>query len=286
MLSTVTHRIRLFFRREKGSYLRFYKLLGFHPRNLHYYEQALLHKSLCEKKADGTQLNNERLEFLGDAVLELIITDILFHHFKREREGFLTSARSKIVKRETLNYIGRKIGLDKIVKSEIHVDNHNSYLCGNAFEALIGAIYLDRGYKACHQFIEKKILKQYLNLEQTAYKEENHKSRLLEWAQRHQVSVSFELLEQNRDKNNNQIFLSLVTLHGVPCAQGKGYSKKESHQEAAKKALKKIAKEELYRHRIFEKVKSEAPSAESSQPKEYPLHINRREKDLVEEEVV
>ncbi len=287
MLRTFTNKIRLFFLRDKESYLRFYRLLGFYPRNLHYYEQALLHKSLSEKGSDGTHINNERLEFLGDAVLELIITDILFNHFKQEREGFLTNARSKIVKRETLNYIGRKIGLDKIVKCEIHVDNRNSYLCGNAFEALLGAIYLDQGYKACRRFIEKKILNQYLNLEQTAYREENHKSRLLEWAQRHQVHVSFELMEQVRDKNNNQIFHSLVILQGIPCTQGKGYSKKESHQEASRKALKKLAKDSLFCQAVFEKVQSDTLQSDSVfQTQEIPLTIGLEEKELAGEKII
>lgn len=254
MLHIITDKIRLFFRKDKESYLHFYHILGFYPHHLEYYKQALLHKSYSIKEAKGTLPNNERLEFLGDAVIESIITDILYQHFKNENEGFLTCARAKIVKRETLNRIGREIGLDKLIKSGISIDTHNSYLCGNAFEALVGAIYLDRGYKYCYRFISNKILRQYIDLQQIVYTEENYKSKLLEWAQQNQVDVSFELLEQNKDEHNNQIFLSLVTLQGLPCSQGSGYSKKESHQKAAQKALKKLKKEELFRRAVIDKV--------------------------------
>ncbi len=264
MLGRIIHKMRFFVRKDKEPYLLFYKILGFYPYTLKYYEQALLHKSLSRRIANGSRLNNERLEFLGDAVLESVITDILFHHFENESEGFMTNARSRIVKRETLNQIGRELGLHKLVKNEIHVDNRNSYLCGNAFEALIGAIYLDQGYKRCRWFMEQRILKLYLDLEEIARREENHKSRLLEWTQRHQVSISFDLLEQTRDKHNNQIFLSLVTLQGMACTQGRGYTKKESHQEAARRALKKIEKEELYRRAILEKVKTDATLKDSA----------------------
>lgn len=263
MLSIATHRIRLFFRKDKGSYLHFYSILGFYPHDLKYYKQALLHKSSSRKSTDGNLINNERLEFLGDSVLESIVTDILFHRFAQNDEGFLTNVRSKIVKRETLNHIGRQIGLDKLVINDIHTDNHNSCLCGNTFEALIGAIYLDRGYKICRRFIEEKILRQHLDLNQLAHKEENHKSRLLEWAQRNQVSVTFTLLEQHRDEHNNQIFHSVILLQGIACSEGKGYSKKASHQEASQEALQRVKQDGAFRHYILEKAATE-PEKEST----------------------
>ena len=143
MFSNITDRIRLLFRKDKESYFRFYKMLGFYPRNISIYEQALLHKSSSIKSEQGRLLNNERLEFLGDAILDAVVADIVYKKFEGKREGFLTNTRSKIVQRETLNRLAIEIGLDKLIKYSARQSSHNSYMCGNAFEALVGAIYLD-----------------------------------------------------------------------------------------------------------------------------------------------
>lgn len=141
----IIERIKLPFRKDKELYSSFYKILGFYPHHIQYYEQALHHKSSSIKK-QGSWINNERLEFLGDAILDAVVGDIVFRHFKGKREGFLTNTRSKIVQRETLNRLAVEIGLDKLIISSTHSSTHNSYMCGNAFEAMVGAIYLDRGY--------------------------------------------------------------------------------------------------------------------------------------------
>ena len=153
--------IRLLFRKDKESYSCFYKMLGFYPRNISYYEQALLHKSLSAKNEKGRPFNNERLEFLGDAILDAIIADILYQKFDGKREGFLTNTRSKIVSRETLNHLADQIGLTKLIKFSTRQAAHNSYMGGNAFEALIGAIYLDRGYAYCKYFMKHRIIGTY-----------------------------------------------------------------------------------------------------------------------------
>lgn len=149
-------KIRLLFHKDRESYFCFYKILGFFPRNIRFYEQALLHKSTSIRSEKGRPLNNERLEFLGDAILDAIVGDIVYKHFEGRREGFLTNTRSKIVQRETLNKLAVEIGLDKLVKYSTRSSSHNSYMYGNAFEAFIGAIYLDQGYERCKQFMEKK----------------------------------------------------------------------------------------------------------------------------------
>lgn len=128
----------------------------FFPRDIRFYQQALLHKSTSVRSEKGRPLNNERLEFLGDAILDAIVGDIVYKHFEGRREGFLTNTRSKIVQRETLNKLAVEIGLDKLVKYSTRSSSHNSYMYGNAFEAFIGAIYLDQGYERCKQFMEKK----------------------------------------------------------------------------------------------------------------------------------
>ena len=192
MFSNITDRIRLLFRKDKESYFRFYKMLGFYPRNISIYEQALLHKSSSIKSEQGRLLNNERLEFLGDAILDAVVADIVYKKFEGKREGFLTNTRSKIVQRETLNRLAIEIGLDKLIKYSARQSSHNSYMCGNAFEALVGAIYLDRGYRACKHFMEHRIIGPYINLEKISRKEVNFKSKLIEWSQKNRVELTFE----------------------------------------------------------------------------------------------
>ena len=240
MFSNITDKIRLLFRKDKEPYLCFYKMLGFYPRNIEIYQQALLHKSSSIKAGKGRLLNNERLEFLGDAILDAIVADIVYKKFEGKREGFLTNTRSKIVQRETLNRVAVEIGLDKLIKYTTRQSSHNSYMCGNAFEALIGAIYLDRGYRACKKFMEERIINQYLNLEKISRKEVNFKSKLIEWSQKNKMEVSFELIEQSLDRDYNPMFHTEVLIENLPAGTGTGYSKKESQQNAAQMALKKI----------------------------------------------
>ncbi len=148
MLRNQIDKIRLLFRKDRESYFCFYRILGFFPRDIKVYQQALLHKSISMRSEKGRPINNERLEFLGDAILDAIVGDIVYRHFEGKREGFLTNTRSKIVQRETLNKLAVEIGLDKLMKYSTRSSSHNSYMYGNAFEAFIGAIYLDQGTTA------------------------------------------------------------------------------------------------------------------------------------------
>jgi ribonuclease-3 len=177
---------------------------------------------------------------LGDAILDAIVADIVYQHFDGKREGFLTNTRSKIVQRETLNKLAVEIGLDKLIKSAARSSSHNSYMYGNAFEAFIGAIYMDRGYKRCKTFVEEKIITPYIDLDKLSRKEVNFKSKLIEWSQKNKVEVSFELIEQFLDQESNPVFQTEVLIERVSAGSGAGYSKKESQQNAAQMALKKI----------------------------------------------
>ena len=170
----------------------------------------------------------------------IIVGDIVYRHFEGRREGFLTNTRSKIVQRETLNKLAVEIGLDKLVKSSTRSSSHNSYMYGNAFEAFIGAIYLDQGYDRCKQFMEEKIFKNYIDLDKMSRKEVNFKSKLIEWSQKNKMEVSFELIEQFLDEEYNPMFHTEVRIEGISAGTGTGYSKKESQQNAAQMALKKI----------------------------------------------
>lgn len=244
--SNFMDRIRLLFCKDKESYLCFYKMLGFYPRDIRIYEQALLHRSSSVKSDKGHLLNNERLEFLGDAILDAVVGDIVYRKFEGKREGFLTNTRSKIVSRESLNHVAEQIGLSKLIKFSIRHSSHNSYMGGNAFEALVGAIYLDRGYDYCKDFMEHRIIGQYMDLNKISRKEVNFKSKLIEWAQKNKVEISFNLVNQSLDEFNSPVFESEVLLEGIHACKGKGYSKKESQQVAAHETLNKIKKDSAF----------------------------------------
>lgn len=244
--------MKLPFRKEKELYSSLYQILGFYPGNIRFYKQALLHKSSSVKSEQGKWINNERLEFLGDAILDAIVGDIVFRRFEGKKEGFLTNARSKIVQRETLNKVAMEIGLHKLIKYSVHSNNtHNSNMCGNAFEALIGAIYLDRGYSCCMHFMKERILEKYISVDSIAYKEVNFKSKLIEWTQKNKINISFELLDQTTESDGTPTFSTQVSLEGIKCGSGKGYSKKESQQTAAKETLEML-KKTGFTHKILE----------------------------------
>lgn len=248
----IIERIKLPFRKDKELYSSFYKILGFYPRHIQYYEQALHHKSSSIKEK-GCKINNERLEFLGDAILDAVVGDIVFRHFQGKHEGFLTNTRSKIVQRDTLNKLAVEIGLDKLLISSAPSLTHNSYLCGNAFEAIIGAIYLDRGYDYCMRFIGQRIMSRLINIDKLAYKEVNFKSKLIEWGQKKRVEIMFELIEETREGSSSPVFTSQVFIEGIPCSKGKGYSKKESQQLAAKATLAQLRKSSQFVNKILSK---------------------------------
>ena len=249
--SNLKDRVRLLFRKDKESYLCFYRMLGFYPRDIRIYEQALLHKSSSIKSDQGRLLNNERLEFLGDAILDAVVGDIVYQKFDGKREGFLTNTRSKIVSRESLNHVAEQIGLSKLIKFSTRHSAHNSYMGGNAFEALVGAIYLDRGYAYCKYFMEHRIIGQYIDLNRVSRKEVNFKSKLIEWSQKNKVELIFELISQAVDEFNSPTFETEVVIEGIRTCKGKGYSKKESQQEAAHGVLNKIKKDSAFVESIF-----------------------------------
>ena len=277
MLRNQIDKIRLLFRKDKESYLCFYKILGFYPRNIQLYQQALLHKSTSIRSEKGRPLNNERLEFLGDAILDAIVGDIVYKHFEGRREGFLTNTRSKIVQRETLNKLAVEIGLDKLVKYSTRSSSHNSYMYGNAFEAFIGAIYLDQGYERCKRFMEEKIFKNYIDLDKMSRKEVNFKSKLIEWSQKSKVEVSFELIEQFLDEDYNPMFHTEIRIEGISAGKGTGYSKKESQQNAAQAALKKIKNDASFKEQI------EATKAQNHLPENTEETDELTEGTLIEE---
>ena len=212
---------------------------------------ALMHKSIMHRNAKGKPMNNERLEFLGDAVLDAVVGDIVYQHFPGKREGFLTNTRSKLVQRDTLNKLAQEMGINQLILSSGHSYSHNSYMGGNAFEALVGAVYLDRGYNACMEFMKKRILSQMINIDKVAYKEVNFKSKLIEWSQKNRVKLDFVQVEQDKDQNGSPVFTYKVVIEGIDGGTGKGYSKKESQQIASKLTLEQLRKKPQYIDAVF-----------------------------------
>ena len=269
LIENIIDRIRLPFRKEKELYSSLREILGFYPHNIELYKRALMHRSAAKGSNGGRKgrnTNNERLEFLGDAILDAVVGDIVFRHFKGKREGFLTNTRSKIVQRETLNKLAQEMGIGRLIKSNAHNTAHNSYMGGNAFEALVGAIYLDRGYNACMKFMEKRILNHLINIDKVAYKEVNFKSKLLEWCQKNKVRVEFRMVDESKDESS-PVFKAQAMIENVAGGEGKGYSKKESQQTAARVTLQRLRKEPQFIDAIF------AAKTERTKMEEEPVSV-------------
>ena len=270
--------VRLLLRKDKEPYLRLYSIMGFYPHDLSLYRVALMHRSTTSTNRQMRHINNERLEFLGDAILGAVVADIVYERYKDQQEGFLTTLRSKIVKRETLNDLAVKIGLDKLV---IHSDriasSHNNYMNGNAFEAFIGAIYLDRGYDFCMSFIKERILQYYINIDKMSQKEENYKSKIIEWCQRYQCQFDFVITNEKMEAGNAPKFYAEVVIEGLTCGKGTGYSKKESHQNASHQAFKKVQSDVNFVNSIMDRRnqringKIEPQQPKPQQPKPQPI---------------
>lgn len=266
MLRNIIDKIKLPFRKEKEFYSAIYDILGFYPHDISLYKNALMHSSVRHKGKNGKQENNERLEFLGDAILDAVVGDIVYKHFQGKREGFLTNTRSKLVQRATLGKLAEQLGINNLILSAGHTNSHNNYMGGNAFEALMGAAYLDRGYDAIMDFMQNRILGVYIDLDKMAKKEVNFKSKLLEWTQKNKVKVSFELVKQSVDKDGNSpMFEYNVFIEGVKCGRGKGYTKKESQQNASKEALQLLRKQPKHVDKIF------AAKSERTKMEEMPV---------------
>jgi ribonuclease-3 len=217
--------------RELARKLSF--LTGSRPYNLHPYKLALRHISAAEINSSGLRESNERLEYLGDAVLGMVIAEHLFKKFPFKDEGFLTEIRSRIVNREALNAIARKMGVHNLVEVE-KIGNHRS-LYGDSLEAIIGAVYIDKGYIACQRFILKKILDPHFDLAELINSTLNYKSVIIEWAQKENKKARFEIVEVNQNRHFSE-FTAQLLIDEKPISTGFGYSKKKAEQDAAKKS--------------------------------------------------
>ena len=223
----------------KKQVSKYKEILGFKPGKEELYQLALIHKSAAKKASGNPGINNERLEFLGDAILDSVIAEHLYKKYPLKDEGFLTQLRSKIVNRETLKRISIKIGVANLVISKVPNENHKS-VYGNALEAIIGAMYLDKGYKRTKKFILKRIVDHHINLDKLAETEIDFKSRIIEWGQKNKKDINFTCREEFNGDNNIPVFVSHVLIFDQIEGIGSGLSKKEAEQFAARQALKNI----------------------------------------------
>lgn len=225
---------------DKAFYDELRRITGLYPKNEELYKLAFIHKSASLRLHDGMVINNERLEFLGDAILDAVVAEYLYIKFPDKKEGFLTQTRSKIVNGDYLAQLAIQLGLDKFIISHAHNYYSNKHILGDAFEALIGAIYLDHGYKAVKKFVFKQLLRKHIDLGQLLKTETNYKSRLIEWAQKDKKEISFQT---DLEPNTGIIpeFVSFVSVNDKIIAKGKGLSKKEAEQDAARETLKNLS---------------------------------------------
>jgi ribonuclease III len=228
----------LFASRSKKIFIKSIKhILGFSPDNHKLYKTALAHKSAFVQE-DGLYIHNERLEYLGDAILSAVIADYLFNRYNHFNEGMLTKIRSRIVNREFLDQLAIDLGIDNIIAYKGNGNNYR-HIFGNGLEALIGAIYIDKGYKKAKKFIINRIINKYINFDKLLLDDSDYKSRLIEWSQKKKIDVSFETYEITTDENENK-FAGRITLQDEVYGEGEGRSKKEAEQKAAQQALIKL----------------------------------------------
>ena len=208
-------------------------MFGFVPNNIELYKLALIHKSASFVLSDGSQINNERLEYLGDAVIEAVTSDFLYIEFPDQPEGVLTQLRSKIVSRQSLNALAVKLGLDKLLVAHSGATISQKHIYGDAFEAMMGAIYLDQGYNFVNRLLINRIYAACLDMESLTEEETDFKSRLIEWCQKNRHTVEFRTKHGQGYASNHPVFLATVLIDKVEAGHGIGDSKKEAEQRAA-----------------------------------------------------
>jgi ribonuclease-3 len=240
--------VSLFRKRKNGTYIidkrkfssRLKIILGFRPGNLLIYEVAFIHRSASFTLDDGQRINNERLEFLGDSVLDVILSDFLFEKYPEASEGFMTKIRSRIVNREILNQLAVSMEIDKLLISNISSGHIMKHLYGDALEALIGAAFLDKGFKKSKRFFIKNVLEKYLDLQTIISTENDYKSLVFEWVQKKKSNLSFTYNEEYDFDLKKSVFTTILCIDKEEFGKGQGASKKEAEQEASRQAWERL----------------------------------------------
>jgi ribonuclease-3 len=240
--------VSLFSKRINGTYIlpkrefssRLKKILGFKPGNLKLYEIAFIHRSATFTMPDGKKINNERLEYLGDAVLDAILSDYLFGKFPDATEGFMTKIRSRIVNRDILNQLSISMGIHNILISNISSVQPTKNLYGDALEALIGSVFLDKGFRKTKKLFIRNVLNKYLDLEEIINTDTDYKSLVFEWVQKHKSNLIFTYNEEYDFNRKKSVFSTILIIDKEEMGEGHGSSKKEAEQEAASQAWKRL----------------------------------------------
>jgi ribonuclease III len=231
--------LRVLFGTEKELAKAIRNMLGFAPCNIHLYHLAFRHRSAAVEIAEGKKISNERLEFLGDSILGAIISDYLFFKYPFKDEGFLTQMRSKFVSRNHLNKLSLKLGIDKMIKTESESVSNFRSMGGDAFEALIGAIFVDKGFNFTKHIIIDRIIRLHIDLEELQNRELNYKSKLIEYIQKEKVNLEFRVIEEV-GKGYEKLYVVEAVIDGKSFGKGMGHSIKVAEQSAAELACAAI----------------------------------------------
>ncbi len=231
--------VKTHFSREKKLRLSIKNIFGFYPGNIFLYKLALRHKSASLDKINGFKINNERLEYLGDAILGAVVAEYLFKRFPYENEGFLTEMRSKIVSRSSLNKLSHKLGLSKLIVSSDTKNGHGKSAAGDAFEAFVGALYVDKGYEFSKKVIINHIVTVHYDIDNLIHADINYKSKMIEWSQKEKHSLRFDLVEEIKQKHEKQYVVEVV-VDEKAITQAKDFSIKGAEKLAAEKAWTKL----------------------------------------------
>jgi ribonuclease III len=240
--------VSLFHRRKNGTIIldkrefrsRLKRILGFRPGNLRIYELAFIHRSASLTLPDGKKINNERLEFLGDSVLDVVLSEFLFKKFPIANEGFMTKIRSRIVNRDILNQISLSMGIDRILVSNLGAGHQTKHLYGDAFEALIGAVFLDKGFRKTRKFFIKNVLDRYVDMDKIISTDSDYKSLVFEWVQKKKANLSFVYNEEYDFEKKKSVFATTLSIDHTEYGKGLGESKKEAEQEASRQAWERL----------------------------------------------
>jgi len=220
-------------------------IFGFYPHNIFLYQLAFRHKSASREFINGLKLSNERLEYLGDAVLSSVVADFLFKKFPYKEEGFLTEMRSRIVSRSQLNRLSRKIGIDVLIESEPSCNSHSKSLYGDAFEAFVGALYLDRGYNFTKKILLKRVISVHFDIDKLENQDINFKSQLIEWSQKEKIPIEFKMVDEIGNGYGKQYIIELV-IDSKVYSSGRDYSIKGAEQVAAGRAIEILENEDRF----------------------------------------
>ncbi len=231
--------VKAYLSQEKDLYDAIYSIFGFYPGNIFLYKLAFRHKSAAVELFNGTKISNERLEFLGDAVLSLVVADYLFKKFPFKDEGFLTEMRSKMVSRAQLNTLAEKLGLDPLIETGLTGPTQSRSMMGDALEAFLGALYVDKGYEFCQKVIVSYIIKYYIDINELETQDLNFKSKLLEWTQKTKKVLEFRVVEE-KGLNNKKRYLVEALIDRVVVGTGTAFSIKAAEQNAAEEACNHI----------------------------------------------